>query len=125
MNFRLDSREAHGAVPDAAPDAPPPAAAPPVRSAPPGVPLPPTRPELGEPRRSSRGAWFAIILALAAFVGAYLALVFLSLGFLAPLIVIGGLVFLVTAFHYVVWGWWLGRVIRQARENEGNDDDTA
>ena len=123
MNFRIDSREAHGAVHGAVPDAPPPAAAPPVRSAPPGVPLPPTRPELGEPRGSSRGAWFAIILALAAFVGAYLALVFLSLGFLAPLIVIGGLVFLVTAFHYVVWGWWLGRVIRQARDPDDEETD--
>ncbi len=79
---------------------------------------------MAEPHRSSRGAWLAIFLALAAFAGAYVALVFLSLGFLAPLVVIGGLVFLFTAFHYLVWGWWLGRVVRQARENDGDDEET-
>ena len=121
MQFKLESRETRGDVPDASPSED----APPVRVPPPGAPPPPTRPDLAEPRTSRRGAWLAIFLTFAVLVGAYLALVFLSLGFLAPLVVIGGLVFLFTAFHYLVWGWWLGRVIRQARENEGNDDDEA
>jgi hypothetical protein len=43
----------------------------------------------------------------------------LSLGQLLPVLVIGGVIFLVTAFHYLVWGWWLGKMIQQeAREEE-------
>jgi hypothetical protein len=49
-------------------------------------------------------------------------LLVLSLGQLLPVLVIGGLIFLATAFHYVVWGWWLGKMIeREAAEEEELD----
>ena len=48
-----------------------------------------------------------------------LVLLVLSLGQLLPILVIGGLIFLVTGFHYLVWGWWLGPMIhREAEEDE-------
>jgi hypothetical protein len=50
------------------------------------------------------------------------ALFVLSLGQLLPVLVIGGFIFLVTAFHYLVWGWWLGKMIQQeAEEDLGGD----
>jgi hypothetical protein len=50
-----------------------------------------------------------------------LVLLVLSLGQLLPVLVIGGLIFLVTGFHYLVWGWWLGPMIqREAEEDEAS-----
>ncbi len=77
---------------------------------------PPTRPVA--PQRSDRGSWLSIFLTmlLAGFVAA--ALFVLSLGQLLPILVIGGLIFLVTAFHYLIWGWWLGKMIRREAEED-------
>ena len=40
----------------------------------------------------------------------------------SPVLVIGGLFFAVTLFHYLVWGWWLGGIIQaeaEADQDEG------
>jgi hypothetical protein len=80
----------------------------------------PTRPAAPQKtERPQRGSWLALLLMflLAGAVGVVLFV--LSLGQLLPILVMGGLIFLVTAFHYVVWGWWLGKMIeREAREEE-------
>tara|TARA_B100000809_G_scaffold265173_1_gene323175 strand:+ start:1211 stop:1330 length:120 start_codon:yes stop_codon:yes gene_type:complete len=36
------------------------------------------------------------------------------------LLAAGGL-FLVAGLHYLVWGWWLGRVIREEESDEENE----
>lgn len=37
-------------------------------------------------------------------------------------LVFGGLLFLgVIGFHYFVWGRWLGEILRQAADDEGNE----
>ncbi|HJN12027.1 MAG: hypothetical protein QGH33_09805 [Pirellulaceae bacterium] len=37
-------------------------------------------------------------------------------------IVFGGLIFFgVIGFHYLVWGRWLGEILRQAADEEGNE----
>jgi hypothetical protein len=82
-----------------------------------GVPELPSRPSA--PVTNGRGSWLSLFLAalLAGAVGAVLLV--LSLGQLLPVIVIGGVIFLATAFHYLVWGWWLGKMIQQeAAEDE-------
>jgi hypothetical protein len=68
--------------------------------------------------RGQRGSWLSLFLAalLAGAVG--LMLLVISLGQLLPVVVIGGLIFLATAFHYVVWGWWLGKMIQQESQDE-------
>jgi hypothetical protein len=68
------------------------------------------------------GAWISILLAgvvgLVLFAGLFLLM--LQIG--GPLAVVAVLVFglggLVALFHYVVWGWWLGRTIREEVERE-------
>lgn len=40
------------------------------------------------------------------------ALVFLTLGFAGQIIAVALVLFAVVAFHYVVWGRWLGAMIR-------------
>jgi len=47
------------------------------------------------------------------------ALVLVSNFFFTPIFVIGAAVFGFTALHYVLWGWWLGRMIQQ----EGEEDE--
>ncbi len=37
-------------------------------------------------------------------------------------IVVGGLIFSsIIGFHYVVWGRWLGKVLREEADEQGND----
>lgn len=70
--------------------------------------------------RENRGNWLGILLVLAVGMVVYLVLSFLTLNFFGPVLVVGGILMMIVAFHYVVWGWWLGRVIRQA---EGDEDE--
>jgi len=74
------------------------------------------RPELPGPRRSI----LSILLAFALFVLTSVVLFFLTLGSFGPVIVIGGIIFLLIGCHYIVWGWWLGKIIRD--EERGLDE---
>jgi hypothetical protein len=70
------------------------------------------------PSPAPRGGWLSIILTGFVLALAAIVLFVLSLGQLLPILVIGGLVFLATAFHYLVWGWWLGKMIHREAEEE-------
>lgn len=70
-----------------------------------------------------QGSWLSVLLACGAGVLICVALVFLTLGHFGPVVLIGAAVFAFGAFHYVVWGWWLGRIIR--REVEAEEEDAA
>ncbi len=79
-------------------------------------PLPPPERPIEQPK--SGRSWIPIaLLVLAGFV-AYLALVFLTLGVFGPVLIIGGALLGIVMFHYVVWGWWLGKVIRDASDED-------
>jgi hypothetical protein len=80
------------------------------------MPEPPSRPTPAEPR--PRGGWLSIILTIVFLGIGGVVLFVLSLGQLLPVLVIGALIFLVTGFHYLVWGWWLGKMIQQEAESE-------
>ena len=84
----------------------------------PKLPLPPPKPP--EPRQA-RGSWLSIAVAITICMAAYTGLTFLTLGFFGPVLIIGGVVFAIVAFHYVVWGWWLGSVIREASDESDED----
>ena len=49
-------------------------------------------------------------------------LVFLTLGSFGLVILIVAVIFLMIAIHYVVWGWWLGHVIREESIQEEDDE---
>ena len=65
-----------------------------------------------------RGSYLSLILASLLAMAVFLGLFFLTLGAVGPIVVIAGGVFALAAFHYVVWGWWLSRLIREDAEDE-------
>ena len=77
-------------------------------------PVPPLPPEEQKPTRS----FLPIALALAVLLLVCTGLFFLSLGFFGVVLVMGGGVFAVAALHYIVWGWWLSKIIRDDVEAE-------
>jgi len=64
------------------------------------------------------GSWIAIVLMALICIAIYVVLTFLTLGVFGPVLIVGGILFGIVAFHYFVWGWWLGRVIREASDEE-------
>jgi hypothetical protein len=58
-----------------------------------------------------------IVLLIAAIYG-------LSLGTAGPALAIAACVFALGALHYLVWGWWMGRMIREDVEAEESDDES-
>ncbi len=84
----------------------------------PDTPLPPS---LGK-REPQAGSWISIGLATVAALVICGGLFVLMLQFGGPLAIVAVLVFglggLVALFHYLVWGWWLGRTIRDEVEAE-------
>jgi protein-S-isoprenylcysteine O-methyltransferase Ste14 len=68
-----------------------------------------------------RGSWLSVVLASMLLLVVCTLLFFLTLGGFGWVMVAGGCVFAFAAFHYLVWGWWLGRVIREDVEAEDRD----
>jgi hypothetical protein len=68
------------------------------------------------------GAWISILLAGVVAFALCAGLFLLMLQFGGPLAVVAVLVFglggVIALFHYVIWGWWLGRTIREEVEAE-------
>jgi hypothetical protein len=80
----------------------------------PAPPLPP-KPTFDE---KPRGSWLAVFLTLGLTLSCVIVLTFLTIGYFAPVLVVGGIMGGVIAFHYVVWGWWLQPVLKRAMEEE-------
>ena len=70
-------------------------------------------PSSNRPRRSI----LSIALAFLMLVGVCLLLTVLTMGWFAPVIAIAGMIFLIVAVHYLVWGWWLGAAIQKEAES--------
>jgi hypothetical protein len=68
------------------------------------------------------GAWISILLAALVGLMLTMALFVLMLQFGGPLAIVAVLVFglggVIALFHYLIWGWWLGRTIREEVEAE-------
>jgi fatty acid desaturase len=81
--------------------------------------LPEKPPSLETPREDSNSSLMTI-LTLLLLGGVLVGLVFLSLGsILGPLLLLLLVLPAIAMFHYLLWGWWLGKAIeRDANENE-------
>lgn len=79
-------------------------------------PLPPA-PDFGEKPRSS--IW-SLVLAGIALLFIVTLLSFLTIGYFAPVVVLGVVVFFLIGMQYLVWGWWFERIYRQGKNV---DDD--
>ena len=68
------------------------------------------------------GAWISILLAGVVALALCAGLFLLMLQFGGPLAIVAVLVFglggVIALFHYLIWGWWLGRTIREEVEAE-------
>lgn len=83
------------------------------------VPPPPVPPRPNRPNSnpSNAGTWIALF-GLLLIAGALLGLAALVMPHLLGLIaVVGGFVFL-TAFHYLVWGWWMSQMKDRTPEDD-------
>jgi hypothetical protein len=75
------------------------------------------RPERDEPK--PKAGWLPLLLAAGVGIMILTALVMLTGGFLGLVIVVGGGVFALAGFHYLVWGWWLSdKLYREEAEAE-------
>ena len=74
-----------------------------------------------DPPASNRRSLVPVILAILFFSLVSLVLVFLTLGSFGLILLAAGSLFLVAGLHYLVWGWWLGRVIREEESDEENE----
>jgi Flp pilus assembly protein TadB len=79
-----------------------------------------TQPAAPEEEESSRprSPYLSIVLAFLLAAAVFIGLFFLTLGAVGPMLLIAGGVFLLAALHYLVWGWWLSRLIRQDTSDE-------
>ena len=78
----------------------------------------PTRPPAPDSQAEKRGSLLPILMAVGLALAAATALMFLTLGLFAYVIVAGLILFFVAGFHYLVWGRWLERVIRAQVDEE-------
>jgi hypothetical protein len=77
-------------------------------------PIRPPPPEEAKPATSP----LSILLALGVLALICIVLFFLTGGFFGLVLAIGGVAFGFAALHYLVWGWWLGALIRRDVEDE-------
>jgi hypothetical protein len=80
----------------------------------------PARPQSTPPR----GNWLGLLLAAAAGTVIFTGLIFLTGGVLAYVLAVAGGIFALAAMHYVVWGWWLSKVLYE-EESAAEDEQRA
>jgi len=80
-----------------------------------------SRPEPAARQASALSGCLGLALAGLGVLGAIAFLLLLSSGLLAYALIVGGAFFAYAFFHYAIWGWWLGGLIRRnAIEEELN-----
>ena len=80
------------------------------------VPPKPTKPP---PPESQSNTALTTIFTLLLLVGFFVGLVLLSLGsILGPLLLLFLVLPAIAMFHYLVWGWWLGKMIEGSQEDD-------
>jgi uncharacterized membrane protein YphA (DoxX/SURF4 family) len=81
-------------------------------------PKPPIRPEFPEDSGRPPGAWLAILLTSGGVLLAVVALSFLTLGWFAPVLAVVAVVGGIVLFHWVVWGWWMQKLLEEAQAED-------
>ena len=90
---------------------------PPIR---PAIPTPPEKPH--EPGVPGRGSLLPIALVAALGLACLVTLSIMSGGFFALVVAVAMAIFTMIAFHYLLWGWWLGEAIRRKQAEEEAQD---
>lgn len=81
--------------------------------------LPPKPPVPPEPKPDT---WLSLFLTLTIIGGVLVGLVFVSMGsILGPLLLILLVLPAIALFHYLVWGWWLGKMLNDAAAHEDRE----
>jgi hypothetical protein len=76
--------------------------------------------------KPAQTSWLSLLLAAGVGMMILFALVMLTGGYLGLVIVVGGGVFALAAFHYLVWGWWLSdKLYREEAEAEAAEAEAA
>jgi hypothetical protein len=71
-------------------------------------------------------SWLTLLLAAGVGLMILMALVMLTGGYLGLVVVVGGGVFAMAAFHYLVWGWWLSdKLYREEAEAQRQSAELA
>ena len=69
--------------------------------------------------QQKRGSWISIALVTLALLFAGTMLLVLPLGYIGIAVIVGAVFFIgLVAFHYVVWGRWITRIIEREQEEE-------
>jgi Kef-type K+ transport system membrane component KefB len=74
----------------------------------------------------TRSPWVSIVLASVVGLFLFAALLLLTGGAavaIAGAAIVGLLAFGFAAVHYLVWGWWLGRIIRREAEEDAESGE--
>jgi hypothetical protein len=77
-------------------------------------------PDTPAPKRSS---FLSTVVILALTVLLIAGIYGLSLGTAGPALIIVAVVFALGALHYLIWGWWMGRMIRDDVEAEERESE--
>lgn len=81
---------------------------------------PPERPP--EPSRP-RGSCLGVLMVGMLISTALFALNLITMNVFGMVALIGAAILMFSLFHYLVWGWWLGRMIRSEVEAEDPSED--
>ena len=68
--------------------------------------------------QAPRGSCLGVLMIASLISGVAAALNFVSMGVFGLVAIVVGVILLVSMFHYLVWGWWLGGMIRREVEAE-------
>lgn len=76
--------------------------------------------QLDGPSRGRR-RWGAMFMSALIILGISLTIL-VPLGFFLPVVVLGGALFIgILGLHYLVWGRWMERILREEREANGEE----
>jgi len=78
----------------------------------------PPPPDFNEKPRSS--VW-TIVLAGIALLFIITILSFLTVGYFAPVVILGVIVFFLIGVQYLVWGWWFEQIYRKGKNLDDDD----
>ena len=79
--------------------------------------------EKPEPQEKPRGSWLSIILAASLAIVVSTALVVITFFIFGAVLAVAAGIFGFAALHYVAWGWWLPRMIRDEDQADHEADE--
>lgn len=83
---------------------------------------PPERPSVpersGDAPTPARGSWLSFFFVGVLGLATMTALAVLTLGIMPQVLILGGAILLFAGLNYLIWGWWLGKVLPKSEDDE-------